>query len=102
MAHPSRREFLKHLRGLLPLSAAVLWFPAADAAADSSGKVPKEQINYRLVGCNDGTNCMNCRFFKPAESAICMGMMDAQCQLVVGSINPMAYCDLFAPLPRAD
>jgi len=51
------------------------------------------------MGCKGGTNCTNCRFFKPTERAMCMGMMDARCQLVFGSISPMDYCDLFARFP---
>jgi hypothetical protein len=47
------------------------------------------------------TICKNCCFFK-VEGEMCMGMMDAQCQLVVGSTSPMGGCDLFAPLPQAD
>ncbi len=97
---PSRREFLKCVRALLPLSTSFLWFSMA-ADADTSGKVPKDRVHYRFVGCNDGANCMNCRFFKPAERGMCMGMMHARCQLVTGSISSMAYCDLFVPVRPA-
>jgi len=42
-------------------------------------------------------NCMNCRFFETAKAAGCMGMMEASCKLVTGSVSPMGYCDIFAP-----
>ncbi len=98
MANHSRREFLKRMCVLL-LPAALPWFPAPGIAADASGKQSKDEAHYRLVGWNGGINCRSCRFFKRAENTMCMGMMDARCQLVAGSISPMGYCDLFAPFP---
>lgn len=98
--YPSRREFVKRVGGLLTLTAGFLWFSAA-TGADTSGKAAKDRVHYRFVGCNGGANCMNCRFFKPADRGMCMGMMEARCQVVSGSISPMAYCDLFVPIRPA-
>ena len=98
---PSRREFLKRMRIFLPLTTGFLWFSVAVAADTSPGKAPKDRVHYRLVGCNGGANCMNCRFFKPAERGMCMGMMEARCRVVTGSVSPMGYCDLFVPIRPA-
>jgi hypothetical protein len=93
---------LKHIQVLLPLAAGFLWLSVAGAADTSSGKAPKDRVHYRLVGCNGRANCcMNCRFFKPAERGMCMGMMEARCQVVAGSVSPMGYCDLFVPIRPA-
>jgi hypothetical protein len=90
-----RREFLRELVSAAFLVCVPIALEVSDAAA--AMKISKDQVHYRMVGWNRGRNCMNCRFFQPAEGGMCMGMMDARCRLVAGSISPMAYCDLFAP-----
>lgn len=94
-----RREFLRRLVSGAFLVCVPTALQVSDAAAAAT--ISKDQVHYRMVGWNRGRNCMNCRFFKSAEGAMCMGMMDARCQLVAGSISPMADCDLFAPFRPA-
>jgi hypothetical protein len=50
MANPLVREFLKRRRVLL-LPAALLCF-LSGAAADSSGKVSKDQVHYPMADCD--------------------------------------------------
>ena len=90
-----RRDFLKKLSavcgGALLIGLATSGNPEAETKAD------KSLVHYRFAGCNDGRNCVHCRFFQPGSGGGCRSMMEATCKVVAGTISPMAYCDLFAP-----
>ena len=90
-----RREFLKKVVAL----SSVTLFAALSSigSGETHQKADKDLVHYRLVGCNEMRNCMNCRFFETGKAAGCMGMMEASCKVVTGSVSPMGYCDIFAP-----
>lgn len=90
-----RRDFLKKLSAVC--GGALLIGLATSRDAKAAAKVDKSLVHYRFAGCNDGRNCVHCRFFQSGPGGGCMSMMDANCKVVAGTISPMAYCDLFAP-----
>ncbi|MBF6570773.1 MAG: twin-arginine translocation signal domain-containing protein [Candidatus Binataceae bacterium] len=89
-----RRDFLKKLSAVC--GGAFFIGLANSGNAEAEAKADKGLVNYRFAGCNDGRNCVHCRFFQPGSGDGCAAMMEATCKVVAGTISPMGYCDLFA------
>jgi hypothetical protein len=85
-------------------SAAAM--PLMSAAVAAEAKASKSAVHYRDYP-NGMRMCHLCKFFASAggsRSGMGCGMMGGgmmgagACELVEGSISPMGYCDLYAPL----
>jgi hypothetical protein len=89
-------------------AAAGMSLTLASTAAEA--KASKAAVHYRDYP-NGMRMCQNCKFFSsagggrsgmmgcPMMGMMGHGMMGAgACQLVEGTISPMGYCDLYAPL----
>jgi uncharacterized membrane protein YjjB (DUF3815 family) len=93
----SRRTWLKGM-AVFSTAAGMPLMPASTAA---QAKASKAAVHYQ-DSPNGMRMCHMCKFYIAAGGRPGMmggGMMgDGACQVVEGTISPMGYCDLYAPL----
>ena len=102
MPNFSRRAWLGRL-------AALAWVAGLSLrrAGATAPKATKQAARYQDRP-NNGRMCGMCRYFIAPGGAAGSGMMGGtmgpgmmqagSCQLVQGGINPMGYCDFYAPM----
>ena len=98
----SRRTWLK---GLMLFSAAA-GVPVILASSAADAKASKAAVHYRDYP-KGMQMCHMCKFYIGGggrrSGGMCMGgsmgmMGSGACQVVEGRINPMGWCDLYAPV----
>jgi hypothetical protein len=104
MSDISRRTWLKGLA----LFSAVATAPSLLASTAADAKASKASVHYRDYP-KGMQMCHMCKFYIGGRSGgmggMCMGgssmmgmMGSGACQVVQGSISPMGWCDLYAPI----
>jgi hypothetical protein len=97
----SRRTWLKGLA----LVYAAAGIPITLASTSAEAKASKAAVHYRDYP-SGMRMCHMCKFYVAGggrrSGGMCMGgsmgmMGSGACQVVEGRINPMGYCDLYAP-----
>jgi anaerobic selenocysteine-containing dehydrogenase len=95
----SRRTWLKGF-------SAAAGMPLVMASASAQAKASKSAVHYQDRPNGKMRMCQTCRFLIAAGGRSGVmgcpmggGMMgEGACQLTEGSMRPMGYCDLYAPL----
>ena len=97
-----RRSLMGRLLALIGLA-----LPPKYGAAATTSQATKAEVHYQDTP-NAGQMCGMCKFFIPPGGKAGTGMMGGAmgpgmmaggtCQLVMGRINPMGWCQLYGPL----